>query len=114
MFDMGKMLKNIQVVVEDITGVCLWMMPDGTCLGDDEGNFLSMEGYLNDFLIEKKMRDAAKYWMGVEALDGHAHWLPGSRKITDNESDDHMERMLDGHIPDPVDAVRQLKEKGLA
>lgn len=110
---MGKMLKNVQVVAEDLTGVCLWMMPDGACLGDDEGNFLSMEGYINDFIIEKKMRDAARYWVGQEALEGRPHWIPGSRKITSNESDDHMERMLDGDIPDPVDAFKQLNRKGL-
>jgi len=110
---MGKMLKNVQVVVEDLRGVCLWEMPDGACLGDDEGRMLSMEGNINDFIIEKKMRDAAKYYIGVEALDGHPRWMPGSRKITDNESDDHMERMLDGDIPDPVDAFKQLNRKGL-
>jgi hypothetical protein len=110
---MGKMLKKIEVITEDITGVCLWMMPDGACLGDDEGKFLSMEGYLHDFIIEKKMRDAAKFWVGPEALEGKPHWISGSRKITDGESDDHMERMLDGDIPDPVDAMKQLSRKGL-
>ena len=110
---MGKMLKNVQVVVEDLRGVCLWRMPDGACLGDDDGNLLSMEGNLNDFIIEKKMRDAAKYWMGVEALEGSPHWIPGSRKITDGESDDHMERMIDGRIPDPVDVFKQLDRKGM-
>ena len=107
------MLKNMQVVVEDLRGVCLWQMPDQSCLGDDDGNFLSMEGNLNDFVIESKMQRSAISYLGEEALTGKAFWIPGSRKITDGESDDHMERMLDGNIPDPVDAVKQLQRRGL-
>lgn len=110
---MAKVLKNVEVIVEDLTGVCLWMMPDNACLGDDEGRFLSMEGNLYDPLIEAKMRDAAVHYLGYEALEGYAYWMPGSRKITDNESDDQMERFLDGHIPDPVDSTKQLQRKGI-
>ena len=109
---MAKRLKNAQVVIEDLHGVCLWQMPDGACLGDDEGRYLSMEGDLNNPLIEQKMRDAAIHYLGFEALEGKAIWMSGSRKITDGEADDHMERMLDGHIPDPVDVAKQLHRGG--
>jgi hypothetical protein len=111
---MPKRLKNIEYIVEDLTGVCLWEMADGSLIGDGEGRFLSMEGDLNSPIIEGKMRDAAIYYVGFEALDGGPIWIPGSRKITDNESDDHTERFIDGYIPDPVDAVKQLERKGLA
>jgi hypothetical protein len=47
------------------------------------------------------------------ALDGEPMWIPGSRKITDNEADDHTERFIDGYIPDPVDSVKQLARKGM-
>jgi hypothetical protein len=109
---MSKNLKNIQVIVEDLHGVCLWRMPDGSCLGDDEGRYLSVEGQLNDPVSEAKMRDAAIHYLGSEALEGRAVWMSGSRKISDNEYDDQTERLLDGHIPDVVDIARQLERNG--
>jgi hypothetical protein len=110
---MGKRLKNAEIIIEDPLGVCLWQMPDNSCLGDDEGRYLSMEGDLNNPIIEQKMRDAAVHYLGFEALQGKAMWMSGSRKITDSEADDHMERMLDGNIPDPVDVAKQLQRGGL-
>lgn len=110
---MSKKLKNIEFIVEDLRGVCLWEMPDGSIIGDEEGNFLSLEGDLNSPIVESKMREAAVSYVGFEALGGDAMWIPGSRKITDNESDDHMERFIDGYIPDPVDSVKQLKRRGI-
>jgi hypothetical protein len=108
---MGKMLKNMEVIVEDEFGVCLWCMPDGNFLGDDEGRFLSSYGKLDDIIIEEKMRAAAVYYIGVEANIGQPVWVSGSRKISDDEHDDQMERMLNGDIPDIVDEVKQLSRK---
>lgn len=110
---MGKRLKRIEVIKEDLRGVCLWRMPDGTFIADEYDHFLSLEGYLDDPIVERKMLDAAVHYIGGDALLGRAFWSSGSRKVTDNESDDHMERFLDGRIPDPVDVARQLKRKGL-
>jgi hypothetical protein len=110
---MGKRLKRIEVINEDVRGVCFWRMPDGSFIGDGYDRYLTVEGYLNDPIVERKMLDAAVHYIGGDALLGEAFWSSGSRKISDNESDDHMERFLDGHIPDPVDAIRQLKRKGL-
>lgn len=108
---MGKRLKNAQVIIEDSIGVCLWRMPDGTYLGDDDGHFLSATGYLDDIIIEGKMRDAARSYIGEEALLGEPIWMSGSRQISDSEADDEMERFLDGRIPDVVDAARQLERR---
>jgi hypothetical protein len=110
---MSKKLKKIDFVVEDLRGVCLWEMPDGTLIGDGDGRFLSLEGDLNSPIIESKMRDAAVGYVGMPALDGEPMWIPGSRKITDNEADDHTERFIDGYIPDPVDSVKQLARRGM-
>lgn len=108
---MAKKLKNIEMIVEDYTGVCLWRMPDGAFLGDDDGHFLSAEGTLNNLVTEEKMKQAAVHYIGMEALDGEPVWLSGSRKISDYEADDQMERLLDGKIPDPVDAARQMSRR---
>jgi len=106
---MGKVLKNVEVIVEDVMGVCLWRMPDGTYLGDDEGRFLSAFGYLDDPIIEQKMKNAAISYMGLEGAMGEPIWMPGSRQVTDSEADDQMERMLDGKIPDVVDQYKQIQ-----
>ncbi len=105
---MGKTLKNAELVIEDNFGVCLWRMPDGSCLGDDDGRFLSMQGLLRDPIVEEKMKKAAVYYLGDEAMQGHAVWSPGSRQVTDSEQDDQMERFLDGKIPDVADQANQL------
>lgn len=108
---MGKKLKNAQVVVEDDWGVCLWRMPDGAFLGDDEGRFLSAQGALYDWMIESKMRKAAVSYLGEEARSGKPFWMPGSRKVSDSEAEDQMERLLEGRIPDVADQANQLESK---
>ncbi len=109
---MGKRLKNATVVQEDDFGVCLWRMPDGEYLGDGDGNFLSLQGRVYDVVVQEKMRKAAVHYMGEEASEGSFEWVAGARQISDSEHDDQMDRLLDGKIPDPVDALRQLKEMG--
>lgn len=108
---MSKRLKNLEVIPEDSYGVCLWCMPDGSFLGDDEGRFLSLYGELDDFIVEEKMRQAAVYYIGPEANLGQPVWSSGSRQISDNEHDDQMERLLEGKIPDIVDETKQLLGK---
>src|SRR4030042_1474181 len=49
-------LKKVTPVVEDTIGVCLWVMPDGSTLGDEDGRMLSLQGNLNDLRREKIMR----------------------------------------------------------
>ncbi len=111
---MSKRLKKIDIVVEDLRGVCIWKLADGSVIGDGDGRYLTVEGDINSPILEGKLRDAAVSYVGTEALLGTPIWISGSRKITDNEADDHMERMLDGYIPDPVDSVKQLQRKGIA
>lgn len=104
---MGKKLKRVEVIPEDNMGVCLWCMPDGSFLGDDEGRFLQLFGQLDNPVVEEKMRQAAVFYIGPEANMGQPVWSAGSRPISDNEHDDQMDRLLSGDIPDIVDEVRQ-------
>lgn len=106
-------LKRVQPVIEDIYGVCLWRMHDGSYLGDGDGRFLSMFGVLENPTIQEKMRKAAASYIGEEAMLGGPLWMPGSRQISDSESDDQMENLLEGRVPDAVDLARQAKAKGL-
>jgi hypothetical protein len=97
------------VVPESAYGVCVWEFPDGTCFGNDDG-LLSMEGLIGDKRVEAKMQRAAEYWLGDN--DGKPKWVSGARKVSRSEWEDQNERFLDGKIPDPVDQVRQLMQKG--
>lgn len=103
-------LKRATPIIEDDFGVCLWRMPDGAVLGDDEGRFLSLNGRIDDPIVESKMKNAAVYWLGEEALLGEPMWMPGSRQISDGEAEDQMENLIDGKTPDEV---QHMKQKGL-
>jgi L-ascorbate metabolism protein UlaG (beta-lactamase superfamily) len=98
------------VVHEYDTGVCLWEI-DGQYLGDADGNFLSMEGRMNYPRVEAKMRIAANYWLDGK-LEGKPTWLNGARQISQDEWEDQKARLLDGQIPDEVEAVRQAMNRG--
>jgi hypothetical protein len=86
-------------------GLCLWRLPDGTYIQNDDGDYLSAGPCLiGNKKAEKNMRLAAKQ-MGV--TNGGPFWLPGFRKISNSEHDDQMERLLEGKIPDAADLYRQ-------
>ena len=99
--------KTLYIPNQDPRGVCLWCMPSGGFLSDGDG-YLSMNGYIGDQMVEKKMRDAVKYWTG--STDGEAKWFPGYRKISDDEWEDQQARLADGKIPDEQDEAKQFLE----
>lgn len=103
------MLKPINqfIVPESAKGTCVWEV-EGQYISDGVG-FLSLEGIMNDPRVEAKMRKAAYYWLGKE--EGHPHWLNGARKISFDEWEDQKARLIDGQIPDEVEAVQQAMRR---
>lgn len=95
-------------IPESSWGVCVWRLPDGSFLGDGNG-YLSLEGVRGDKRVEDKMKKAASYWLGDNI--GEPTWIEG-RKVSNTEWEDQNERLLDGKIPDPVDEIRQIMNKG--
>lgn len=91
--------KNIWVP-ERAFGVCIWIMPDGLPLTDGDG-VLSAEGFVHDANVEKRVKEAAKYWTGSE--EGTIRWVPGARKISASERDDQAERLANGLVADPFE-----------
>lgn len=81
-------------------GVCLWIMPDGLPLSDGDG-VLCAEGIVGDEKIEKRVKEAAKYWTGSD--EGFVRWVPGARKVSNSERDDQVERLNNGLIADPFE-----------
>ena len=98
------------VVPESAKGTCVWEI-DGAYLGDADNNFLSMEGIMHDPRVEAKMREAANYWLDGK-LEGKPTWINGARKISKDEWEDQKSRLIDGQIPDEVEAVRQSLSRG--
>lgn len=95
------LIKNKKIwVPERAFGVCIWIMPDGLPLSDGDG-VLSAEGLVNDPNVEKRVREAAKYWTGSE--EGYPAWVPGARKVSDSERDDQAERLANGFVADPYE-----------
>lgn len=85
-------------------GVCVWELEKGVYLKDSEGNYFCAQGRVGDLRMEKRMRDAVRSNFD---LPGKPVWFPSFRKVTDSEYEDQMERLLDGKVPDVVDAVMQ-------
>lgn len=94
-------VKNKKLWVPPRTyGVCIWIMPDGRPLSDGDG-FLSAEGFIGDEKIEKRVKEAAKYWTGSD--EGRVTWVHGARKISASERDDQVERLNNGLVADPYE-----------
>jgi hypothetical protein len=93
--------KNSKVtVIEDSAyGLYLWMKPDGQLLMDDDGNCLNIPAKKGDIMKMKRISDVAK----VLGFDGHPIFYSASRRVTDDEFWEQMNRMAEGYVPDPYD-----------
>ena len=95
------MIRNKKIWVPKRSfGVCIWIMPDGKPLSDGDG-VLSAEGFVDDPEVEKRVKEAAKYWTGSE--EGYTAWIGGARKVSSSERDDQAERLSQGLIADPYE-----------
>lgn len=81
-------------------GVYVWLMPDGKWVGDDEGNWLSIDSMRGDKSAMESLKRAVRDF-GVEV--GGALFVPGHRKVTDEEFEEQRQRLLFGLTPDPLD-----------
>lgn len=96
-------MKNKQLwVPERAYGVCVWILPNGEPLSDGDG-ILCAEGYVGDEKIEKMVTEAAKYW--TQSDEGYAAWVGGARKVSSDEREDQVERLVNGLMPDPYEDV---------
>lgn len=96
-----------QVIEETNLGVYVWAMPDGRPVGDDEGHFLNIPSVKGDQTKIELLRSAARHY-GVE--EGRPVFLPGRRRVTDEEFEEQKARQAAGLVPDPYD-VAALKEQ---
>lgn len=100
--DETKPIKKAKVsVVEEVGyGIYMWKMPTGDYVGDGEGNFLSITSMSGDISRMARLKDAVRAY-GVTT--GQAVFLAGSRKVTDEEYQEQVERLAGGLVPDEYD-----------
>lgn len=88
--------------------LCLWQEENGAYVVNSEGEFLCAESFTpGDKDVEESMRKAAEY-LGISG--GKPVWIRG-RKVTKTEHEVQMERLLDGLIPDELEAIRIAAER---
>lgn len=95
-------MKNLKTsVVEETTlGVFVWEMPDGRWVGDDDGNYLSIQGFKGD---KSRINALTEVVRGYGINTGQARFLSGQRKINDEEYQEQIQRLNWGLTPDPLD-----------
>lgn len=87
-------------------GVLVWETKEGHFLGDQDGNYLSIEATPLDMvdydLKCKKMAEAAAYYGYPE---GKVMFLAGRTQVSDSEYEDQMAALLAGEdIPGDIEA----------
>lgn len=102
---------NKQVVEEVPWGVYLWELPDGTVLGDDEGNYMMIASDRGDIDKLRALKQAARDFGYKE---GRPRWMSGHRPVTADEYEEQLSRMKFGLVPDPLDyaAMRESAHAG--
>lgn len=100
------------VVEESQFGLYVWAMPDGTWIGDDEGNYLCVAAQKGDRNKIAALKNVAHNYlrdMQMELVGGPV-FLSGRRMLTDEEYEEQQMRARAGLVPDKYD-VAAMKEQ---
>jgi hypothetical protein len=96
-------------------GLYVWLMDNGETFKDDRQNVMNIPAQKGDIEAMGKITKAARYY---GAPDGKPHFMPGSRRVSEEEYSVQRDRMKQGLIPDELDlgawadAARGLKKHG--
>lgn len=95
-------LTNKQIVDDPNVrhGVWIWEMPDGSCVMDEDRNFLLTIGYKGDVSAAFELAKAVRSY-GI--TEGRPIFLAGQRPIDDEEYARQKFRMSLGLVPDEQD-----------
>jgi hypothetical protein len=82
-------------------GIYVWQMThNGKAFGDGNGNVMNIPGRPHDLEAMSKIQRSAKYY---GAPEGKVLFMPGVRRITDEEHSEQIDRMKQGYIPSETD-----------
>lgn len=96
-------------------GLYVWLMKNGETFKDEYQNVMNIPAHKGDIEAMTKITKAAKYY---GAPDGQPHFMPGSRRISEEEYSVQRDRMRQGMIPDDLDlgawadAAKGIKKHG--
>lgn len=94
-------------VKQSTFGLYCWGMPDGKLVADGEGNWLNIPSEKGDRKKIAVLTEAARYF-GV--VVGQPVFMPGRRRVTDEELAEQSARLAMGLTPDIYDAGALLDE----
>ena len=101
-------MPNPTVIEEVDYGLYVWEMPDGTVVGDDQGNFLNVAAFKGDSV---KMNMLVNEVRSFGITEGRPRWLSGHRRVTDEEYEEQQQRLRWGLVPDVWDAPAMEEER---
>jgi len=82
-------------------GIYVWQMThNGRAYGDGNGNVMNIPGRPHDIEAMAKIQKAAQHY---GAPEGKVIFMPGIRRITDEEHTEQIDRMKQGYIPSETD-----------
>lgn len=89
---------KVRVIEENFSnfGTYVWYKVNGKPFTDGNGSVLSIEGMKDDKSKIKELSDAAKYYGQPE---GRAVFFPNTKKISDEQHSEQLDRMKQGLIP---------------
>ena len=93
---------KVQVIEEKFSnfGTYVWYKANGKPFTDGSGSVLSIEGMKDDKTKIKQLSDAAAYYGEAE---GRAMFFPNTRKISDEQYSEQIDRLKQGYIPSEND-----------
>lgn len=103
--------EKVREIAETNLGLYVWMMPDGKLMGDGEANYLCIASERNDNAKIANLRHVAHEVLRGNGISpcGAPYFMPGNRKVTDEEYADQLMRFKSGLVPDEYD-VASMKE----
>ena len=81
-------------------GMYVWKLPNGKVIGDSNGNIMNIPAIQYDIEAIHKITQAARHH-GYE--DGKAEFWPGTRRVSEMEHSEQLDRMKEGYIPSETD-----------
>ena len=81
-------------------GIYVWRKQDGKVVSDGNGNIMNIPAKKYDINAINKITEAAAHY-GFP--DGKAEFWAGTRRVSDSEYSEQVDRMKEGHIPSETD-----------